>query len=278
MVAPVAAWRDRLTERFPMVSTLPFTGLLFLIALVLAPALLVSAAMLAGRALAHVAKPGRELFCRFSLALLAGRFGDVGSASALSPVHLPGALRGRLCSGLRATWVSVGSVRRAGRRRVRSSLRIPCSPIQMLLLDAGLLLSFYVGWRIARGLYEPPSGWPTAARSLGNRRGSALCRRRLGVPSADANARDGSRVKTRDPAAECHARSLRARACRRRRGPTARGIRAVRRDGFCSAGNAPGRSDRHECFGSGPRDGPVILDTTVRSRTFQPVGDAIPGS
>ena len=53
MVAPVAAWRDRLTERFSMVSTLPVTGLFFLIALVLAPALLMGAAVLAGRTLAH---------------------------------------------------------------------------------------------------------------------------------------------------------------------------------------------------------------------------------
>ena len=35
MVAPVAAWRERLIERFPAISTAPVTGFLFLIALVL---------------------------------------------------------------------------------------------------------------------------------------------------------------------------------------------------------------------------------------------------
>ncbi len=39
MVAPVAAWRDRLAERFSMGSVLPVTGVFFLFALVLAPAL-----------------------------------------------------------------------------------------------------------------------------------------------------------------------------------------------------------------------------------------------
>ena len=39
MVAPVAAWRDRLTERYALVSPLPVTSLFFFIGLVLAPAL-----------------------------------------------------------------------------------------------------------------------------------------------------------------------------------------------------------------------------------------------
>ena len=50
MVVPVAVRLDRLTERYSMVSTLPFISLFFLIALVLAPALLVSAAIASGRA------------------------------------------------------------------------------------------------------------------------------------------------------------------------------------------------------------------------------------
>ena len=70
MVVPVATWLDRMTARYSMASTLPFISLFFLIALVLTPALLMSTVMAAGRALAHVAKPNRELFCRFSMALL----------------------------------------------------------------------------------------------------------------------------------------------------------------------------------------------------------------
>jgi hypothetical protein len=46
------------------------TSFFFLIALVLAPPLLMGAAIAAGRTLAHTAKPRRELFCRFSMALL----------------------------------------------------------------------------------------------------------------------------------------------------------------------------------------------------------------
>ena len=149
MVAPVAAWRDRLTERFSMVSTLPVTSLFFLIALVLAPALLVGAAMLAGRTLAHIAKPSRELFCRFSLALL-----PVGLAmwGAHLLFHLSTAwstawpVMQRAAGDLGVGWLGTP------RWTASSPLFAPDTmlAIQMLLLDAGVLLSLYVGWRIAR--------------------------------------------------------------------------------------------------------------------------------
>src|SRR5262249_40983057 len=69
MVAPAMEWRDRLSERFALVSKAPVTSVFFLIGLVPAPALLVSAAVLAGRRLGRIARPARELWCRFSLAL-----------------------------------------------------------------------------------------------------------------------------------------------------------------------------------------------------------------
>jgi cytochrome c oxidase assembly factor CtaG/polyferredoxin len=149
MVAPVAAWRDRLTERSPMISTLPVSGLFFLIALVLAPALLVGAAMFAGRTVAHVAKPARELFCRFSLALV-----PVGLA--MWAAHL----LFHLSTGWSTAWPV--ALRAAGglgvgvfgtpRWTASSPLFSPDAMLatQILLLDAGVLLSLYAGWRIAR--------------------------------------------------------------------------------------------------------------------------------
>jgi hypothetical protein len=149
MVAPVAASRDRLTGRFPMASTLPVTALFFLLTLVLAPALLVGAATLTGRTFAHIAKPCRELFCRFSLALL-----PIGLAMWGAHVLF------HLSTGWRTAWPVVE--RAAGDLGVGwlgTPRWTPSSPlftpqamlaIQMLLLDAGVLLSLYVGWRIAR--------------------------------------------------------------------------------------------------------------------------------
>jgi hypothetical protein len=149
MVVPAAAWLERLTERYSTVSTLPFISLFFLIALVLAPALLMSAAVAAGRALAHIVTPSRELFCRFSVALL-----PVGLAMWGAHVLF------HLSTGWRTAWPVVE--RAAGDLGVGwlgTPRWTPSSPlftpeamlaIQMLLLDAGVLLSLYVGWRIAR--------------------------------------------------------------------------------------------------------------------------------
>ena len=172
MVAPVAAWRDRLTERYSMVSTLPFTSLFFLIALVLAPALLMGAAMAAGRALAHIAKPSRELFCRFSMALL-----PVGLAMWGAHVlfHLSSAwstawpVMQRAAGDLGAGWLGTP------RWTASSPLFAPDVMLaaQLLLLDAGVLLSLYVGWRIARGYTSRPQDgllllapWATVAAVL----------------------------------------------------------------------------------------------------------------
>jgi ferredoxin len=150
MVVPVAAWRDRLTERYSMVSTLPFISLFLLIALVLAPALLMSATMATGRALANITKPSRELFCRFSMALL-----PLGLAMWGAHVlfHLSSAWRTawpvmqRAAGDLGASWLGTP------RWTASSPLFAPDVMLaaQLLLLDAGVLLSLYVGWRIARG-------------------------------------------------------------------------------------------------------------------------------
>jgi hypothetical protein len=149
MVAPVAAWRDRLTGRFPIVFTWPVTSLLFLAALVLAPAALVEAAVLAGRRLAQITKPCRELFCRFALALL-----PLGLATWAAHVlfHLSTAwstawpVAQRAAYDLGVDWLGTP------RWRASSPAFAPDNmlAIQMLLMDGGVLLSLYVGWRIAR--------------------------------------------------------------------------------------------------------------------------------
>jgi cytochrome c oxidase assembly factor CtaG/ferredoxin len=149
MSAPVKAWREGLTGRFPMASTLPFTSLLFLVALVVAPALLVGTATLAGRTLAHIAKPSWELSCRFSMALL-----PVGLAmwGAHLLFHLSTAwstawpVVQRAASDLGTDWLGTAHW------TASSPFFSPDTvlAIQMLLLDAGVLLSLYVGWNIAR--------------------------------------------------------------------------------------------------------------------------------
>jgi cytochrome c oxidase assembly factor CtaG len=149
MVAPVAAWRERLSERFPAISTGPATCFMFLIALVLAPALVMSTATATGRAWAHVAKPSHELFCRFSMASL-----PLGLAmwGAHVVFHLSSAWRTawpvlqRAAGDLGAGWF--------GTPRWTASSPLFAADVllagQLLLLDAGILLSLYVGWRIAR--------------------------------------------------------------------------------------------------------------------------------
>jgi cytochrome c oxidase assembly factor CtaG len=172
MVAPVAEWLNWLTDRHSLVSKSPFTSLFFLVALVLAPALLMSAAMAAGRALAHIAKPGRELFCRFSVALL-----PVGLAmwGAHMLFHLSSAwstawpVMQRAAGDLGASWLGTP-------RWTTSSPLFTANVMlaaQLLLLDTGVLLSLYVGWRTARGYTSRPQDgllllapWATVAAVL----------------------------------------------------------------------------------------------------------------
>jgi polyferredoxin len=147
MVGPAAAWRERLPW--------PATGVLYLFALVLAPVLLVHAAVFAGRKLAQIAKPTRELFCRFALALL-----PVGLAMWAAHVlfHLSTAwttawpVTQRAAQDVGIGWLG------APRWNTLMPAFAPDTTlaIQMLLMDAGVLLSLYVGWRIARSCTNRP--------------------------------------------------------------------------------------------------------------------------
>jgi hypothetical protein len=137
-----------LVERFSMGSALPATSLFFLVALVLAPALVVGAAVAAGRFLGSVVKPARELFCRFSLALV-----PLGLAMWAAHVlfhlltgwNMPWPVLQRATIDLGLGWL--------GRPHWTMSNSLFAADtlvaIQLLLLDAGLLLTLYAGWRVA---------------------------------------------------------------------------------------------------------------------------------
>ena len=119
MVAPMVAW------------SLPLITLLFFITLVVAPAIM------------HVTTPARELFCRFSLAL-------VPLGAAMWAAHFLFHLLVDYCAAVpvlqrasggwfgKPDWSPVGM----------SGDSILA--LQTLLLDAGLLLTLYIGWRVAR--------------------------------------------------------------------------------------------------------------------------------
>jgi hypothetical protein len=127
-------------------AMIPVTRWLFPIGLALATFLV--AAPIAGKRLGRIAGPTRELCCRFSLALV--------------PVGL--AMWGaHVLFHLSASWSTAWPVlqRAAGdvgvgwlgipRWAAASPLLTPDTllDIQIMLLDAGVLLSLYVGWRVA---------------------------------------------------------------------------------------------------------------------------------
>jgi hypothetical protein len=96
----------------------------------------------------HITKPARELFCRFSLALL-----PLGLAmwAAHLMFHLSTAWSSglpvvqRVSTDLGIGWLGTPRWTAASPILTADTL-LAC---QMLLLDAGLLLSIYLGWRIA---------------------------------------------------------------------------------------------------------------------------------
>jgi cytochrome c oxidase assembly factor CtaG len=163
MVSPVTEWRDRL----PIGSSL-FASLLFCpIAM-----FLMGLAMQTGKHLGKITTPARELFCRFSLALL-----PVGLA--VWGAHL----LFHLSTAWNTAWPVVQrALMEIGIGWLGAPHWTPAAPIlatdsllaiQILVLDAGILLSLYVGWRIA-GAYAKRTGeilrlfapWAAVAASL----------------------------------------------------------------------------------------------------------------
>ena len=146
MTAPVASFEDHLAARLGLTSPLPVTSVLLLIALVMAPATLATLSGYASRAASHVSATMRELLCRFSMSLVplgaamwAGHFLfhlDVGWDSGWTTVQ-QAASRWHLLSSpnsvIFSPLIGAGTI----------------SILQTLLLDAGLLLTLYLVWRIA---------------------------------------------------------------------------------------------------------------------------------
>ena len=153
MVGPISSWREHLTSRLNLTSSLPMTSVLFLFALILAPAALVFSSVFAGRAIAGIRAPTRELMRRFSLAL-------VPLAAGMWAAHC----LFHFLLGWKSAWPVI--------QRVASDLGLAVASqqfssgpslgfgmdnvriLQTLLLDIGLLATLYLGWRIAR-LYAP---------------------------------------------------------------------------------------------------------------------------
>jgi cytochrome c oxidase assembly factor CtaG/polyferredoxin len=153
MVAPISNWRDQITTRLSTASTLPVTSALFVFALVLAPIIMVGGSVLAGRAVAGIKAPARELVRRFSLAL-------VPLAAGMWAAHF----LFHFLVGWNAAWPvfqrAVGDLGLAVANQRTFSGSSPVFSmdnvriLQTVLLDIGLLATLYLGWRIARA-YAP---------------------------------------------------------------------------------------------------------------------------
>ena len=148
MVDPFAAWKNQ-TLPWGAIPALPFTIFFFFSALLLLPVIVIGGATLLGRAASRVTTPTRELVCRFAFAL-------VPLGTAMWAAHF----LFHLLTSYGAAWPALQQV--AGHLGIHSLGNpdwIMFHPgfsattllgLQILLLDAGLLLSLYVGWRIAR--------------------------------------------------------------------------------------------------------------------------------
>jgi cytochrome c oxidase assembly factor CtaG len=149
MVAPISNLRDRLAARLSLPSILPVTSVLFFFALILAPVLLVRGSVIAGRAIAGIKTPTRELVRRFSLALVplaAGMWAAhflfhflMGWDSAVPVVQ-------RVFGALGLAVANHQALSGTSRALSIDNLRM----LQTLLLDIGLLATLYLGWRVAR--------------------------------------------------------------------------------------------------------------------------------
>ncbi len=153
MVTPISSWRDHVATRLNLASILPVTTALFLFVLILAPLILVGGSVLAGRAMASIKVPTREMIARFSLAL-------VPLAAAMWAAHF----LFHFLMGWDSAWPAfqraagdLGLAMTSQSSWPRSNLHLSMDHLRMLqtvLLDIGLVATLYLGWRIAR-VYAP---------------------------------------------------------------------------------------------------------------------------
>jgi hypothetical protein len=153
MTAPVASWRDGLAARFGLQSPQAITSVLLLMALVLVPAVIALSAARVSHALSSVSATTRELLCRFLMCL-------VPLGAAMWAAHFLFHLE----TGWRSGWEAFQrATQDFGLRLFKDSGVGSSSPLisadallvtQTLVLDTGLLLALYLGWRLAR-VYAP---------------------------------------------------------------------------------------------------------------------------
>jgi hypothetical protein len=151
MVRPISSWRDRIAANLNLSSTLPVTSVLLLLALIIAPLIFIGGSVLAGRAIAAVKLPTRDMIGRFALAL-------VPLALAMWAAHYLFHFLSGWNSMLPVVQRVLGDVGWAvlGRSNLSLGSSLVNSEqlriLQIILLDAGLLATLYLGWRIARVL------------------------------------------------------------------------------------------------------------------------------
>jgi cytochrome c oxidase assembly factor CtaG/ferredoxin len=148
MIGPVVALERTLQQRLGMEAPLPVTSALFLLALLVAPLLVVALCGAVWRALCGAAIRWKELACSFALAL--------------APLGFSMWLAHLAYHFLTGAAVVIPVAQRAASDLGSSMLGQPnwantalppldwLTSLQILLLDGGLLLTLYASWRVAR--------------------------------------------------------------------------------------------------------------------------------
>ncbi|MFN8641267.1 MAG: cytochrome c oxidase assembly protein [Candidatus Binatia bacterium] len=153
MLEPVLEWKNALATQLGLASPAGLNVAALLLALVVLPASSLGAVVLLGRRLGAVAAPPRAVACRLALALV-----PIGLAmwSAHFLLHLATGIGTavpvlqRAIADAGATWFGAPDWARAAMMRRPEWL----TSLELLLLDAGLLLSLAVGWRTALDLTD----------------------------------------------------------------------------------------------------------------------------
>lgn len=157
MIGPVVALERALQQRLGLESLLPVISALFVLGLLITPLLLVGLCGVVCRTMCGGAIRRKELICSFALALAPLGFSMwlahvayhfLTGASVVIPVVQRAA--NDLGSSLlgQPNWANTPAL-----------LPLDWIPsLQILLLDGGLLLTLYVGWRVARRFSERAAG------------------------------------------------------------------------------------------------------------------------
>lgn len=147
MIAPVTRWESGIAARLGLVSTAPIVSALLLAGIGVVPIALLAIGSFAGRALAGIGTSLRELFCRLALALV-----PLGASiwAAHFLFHLASGWASAVPVLQRAAGDVLGSLAESDWRPPAPWLDAEALlRLEILLLDAGLLLALYSGWRIA---------------------------------------------------------------------------------------------------------------------------------